>query len=94
MRALTPVAAILLASISASGKSYEAERYDVACVVGVEMMRNVASRDAVSNLGAAAWVPPGLGAWGLADMFDLHRLDTASRPHNALTDVSGKCRSG
>ena len=35
----------------------EAERYDVACVVGVEMMRNVPTRDAVANLGAAAWVP-------------------------------------
>jgi acetyl-CoA C-acetyltransferase len=35
----------------------ESGRYDVACVVGVEMMRNVPTRDAVANLGAAAWVP-------------------------------------
>ena len=35
----------------------EADRYDVACVVGVEMMRNVPTREAVANLGAAAWVP-------------------------------------
>ncbi len=35
----------------------EADRYDVACVAGVEMMRNVPTCEAVSNLGAAAWVP-------------------------------------
>ena len=35
----------------------EAGRYDTAIVVGVEMMRNVPSAQAVSNLGAAAWVP-------------------------------------
>jgi acetyl-CoA C-acetyltransferase len=35
----------------------ESGRYDVACVVGVEMMRNVPTLDAVGNLGAAAWVP-------------------------------------
>ncbi len=44
-------------AVLAAMADIEAERYDVACVVGVEMMRNVPSRDAVSNLGAAAWVP-------------------------------------
>ncbi len=44
-------------AVLAAMADIEAERYDVACVVGVEMMRNVPSLDAVSNLGAAAWVP-------------------------------------
>ncbi|MGZ4735960.1 MAG: acetyl-CoA acetyltransferase [Acidimicrobiia bacterium] len=44
-------------AVLAAMADLEAERYDVACVVGVEMMRNVPTRDAVSNLGAAAWVP-------------------------------------
>ena len=35
----------------------EAGRYDVACVVGVELMRNVSGVEAGANLGAAAWVP-------------------------------------
>jgi acetyl-CoA C-acetyltransferase len=44
-------------AVLAAMADLEADRYDVACVVGVEMMRNVPTRDAVSNLGAAAWVP-------------------------------------
>ncbi len=44
-------------AVLAAMADLEADRYDVACVVGVEMMRNVPSRDAVANLGAAAWVP-------------------------------------
>ncbi len=34
----------------------EAERYDVALVVGVEEMKNVGGLEAAQNLGAAAWV--------------------------------------
>lgn len=34
----------------------EAGRYDLACVVGVEMMRNVSGDQAADNLRAAAWV--------------------------------------
>ena len=44
-------------AVLAAMADLEADRYDVACVVGVEMMRNVPTRDAVANLGAAAWVP-------------------------------------
>ena len=44
-------------AVLAAMADLEADRYDVACVVGVEMMRNVPTREAVSNLGAAAWVP-------------------------------------
>ena len=33
----------------------EAGRYDIACVVGLEMMRNVPGQKAAENLGAAAW---------------------------------------
>jgi len=44
-------------AVLAAMADLEADRYDVACVAGVEMMRNVPTRDAVSNLGAAAWVP-------------------------------------
>ena len=34
----------------------EAERYDLACVVGVEEMRNMHGDQAAQHLGAAAWV--------------------------------------
>ena len=34
----------------------EAGRYDLACVVGVEQMRNVSGQQAAEHLGAAAWV--------------------------------------
>jgi acetyl-CoA C-acetyltransferase len=44
-------------AVLAAMADIEAGRYDVACVVGVEMMRNVPTRDAIANLGAAAWVP-------------------------------------
>jgi acetyl-CoA C-acetyltransferase len=33
----------------------EAERYELACVLGVEMERNVPAADAASHLGVAAW---------------------------------------
>ena len=34
----------------------ESGRYDLACVAGVEMMRNVPGQQAADNLGAAIWV--------------------------------------
>ncbi len=42
-------------AILAATAEIEAERYDTACVVGVEMMRNVSGQEAARNLGAAAW---------------------------------------
>ena len=33
----------------------ESSRYDLACVVGIEFMRNVPGKDAADNLGAAIW---------------------------------------
>ncbi len=44
-------------AVLAAMADLEAGRYDVAVVVGVEMMRNVGTAAAVGNLGAAAWVP-------------------------------------
>ena len=35
----------------------EAGRYDVALVLGVEMMRHAPAAEAAARLGAAAWVP-------------------------------------
>ncbi len=35
----------------------QAGRYDLALVLGVELMRNVPAADAAAKLGAAAWVP-------------------------------------
>jgi acetyl-CoA C-acetyltransferase len=42
-------------AILAATAEIEAGRYDTACVVGVEMMRNVSGQQAAVNLGAAAW---------------------------------------
>ncbi|MFC3580474.1 acetyl-CoA acetyltransferase [Sphingomonas hylomeconis] len=42
-------------AILAATAELEAGRYDLACVLGVEQMRNVPGRQAAENLGAAAW---------------------------------------
>ena len=42
-------------AILAATAEIEAGRYDIACVVGLEMMRNVSGQQAAVNLGAAAW---------------------------------------
>lgn len=42
-------------AILAAAAEIEAGRYDTACVVGLEMMRNVSGQKAAENLGAAAW---------------------------------------
>ena len=42
-------------AILAATAEIEAGRYDTACVVGLEMMRNVSGQQAAQNLGAAAW---------------------------------------
>lgn len=34
----------------------EAGRYDLVCVAGIEMMRNVSGKEAANHLGAAAWI--------------------------------------
>jgi len=34
----------------------EAGRYDLVCVSGIEMMRNVSGKEAAEHLGAAAWI--------------------------------------
>lgn len=34
----------------------EAERYDLVCVSGIEMMRHVSGKEAAEHLGAAAWI--------------------------------------
>lgn len=44
-------------AVLAAMADLQSGRYDTACVVGVEMMRNVPTVDAVANLAAAAWVP-------------------------------------
>jgi acetyl-CoA C-acetyltransferase len=43
-------------AILAATAEIEAGRYDLACVVGIEQMRNVPGQKAAENLGAAAWV--------------------------------------
>lgn len=42
-------------AILAAAAEIEAGRYDLACVLGVEQMRNVGGEQAAKNLGAAAW---------------------------------------
>ncbi len=42
-------------AILAATAEIEAGRYDLACVVGIEQMRNVPGRTAAEHLGAAAW---------------------------------------
>ena len=42
-------------AILAATAEIEAGRYDLACVVGMEQMRNVGAQQAAQNLGAAAW---------------------------------------
>lgn len=43
-------------AVLAATAEIEAGRYDLACVVGIEQMRNVPGQKAAENLGAAAWV--------------------------------------
>lgn len=43
-------------AILAAMSDIESGRYETACVVGVELMRNVSGAIAAKNLGAAAWV--------------------------------------
>ena len=43
-------------AILAAAAEIEAGRYDLSCVVGIEVMRNVSGVKAAQNLGAAAWV--------------------------------------
>jgi acetyl-CoA C-acetyltransferase len=43
-------------ALLAAAADIEAGRYDLACVLGVEQMRNVSGRQAAAYLGAAAWV--------------------------------------
>lgn len=42
-------------AILAAAAEIEAGRYDLACVVGIEQMRNVPGQKAAENLGSAAW---------------------------------------
>jgi acetyl-CoA C-acetyltransferase len=44
-------------AVLAAMADLESGRYDVALVLGVELMRNVPGADAAAKLGAAAWVP-------------------------------------
>lgn len=43
-------------AILAAMSDLESGRYDLACVAGVELMRNVSGKEAADNLGAAIWV--------------------------------------
>ncbi len=42
-------------AVLAATAEIEAGRYDLACVVGIEQMRNVSGQTAAQHLGAAAW---------------------------------------
>lgn len=43
-------------ALLAAAAEIEAERYDLACVVGIEQMKNVSGAEAAGFLGAATWV--------------------------------------
>ena len=43
-------------AILAAMSDLESGRYDLACVAGVEMMRNVSGKEAAGHLGAAIWI--------------------------------------
>lgn len=43
-------------AVLAAMADIESGRYDLACVAGVELMRNVTGKEAADNLGAAVWV--------------------------------------
>lgn len=43
------------AALLAATAEIEAGRYDLACVIGIEQMRNVPGKTAAGHLGAAAW---------------------------------------
>jgi acetyl-CoA C-acetyltransferase len=43
-------------AILAAAAEIEAQRYDVACIIGIELMRNVSGEQAACNLRAAAWI--------------------------------------
>lgn len=43
------------AAILSASAEIEAERYQLACVIGVEQMRNVSGKVAADNIGACAW---------------------------------------
>ena len=42
-------------AVLAAAAEIEAGRYDTACVLGIELMRNVPGQEAAENLGAAIW---------------------------------------
>src|SRR5712692_4079853 len=42
-------------AVLAAAAEIEAERYDLACVTGIELMRNVSGEQAAAYLGVAAW---------------------------------------
>jgi len=42
-------------AVLAAAADIEAERYDIACVTGIELMRNVSGEQAAHYLGVAAW---------------------------------------
>jgi acetyl-CoA C-acetyltransferase len=42
-------------AVLAAAADIEAERYDIACVTGIELMRNVSGEQAANYLGLAAW---------------------------------------
>ena len=50
-----PDAAQTLAALAAQA-DIKAGHYDLACVVGVELMRNATAQEAADNLAAAAWI--------------------------------------
>ena len=71
----------------------EAGRYDVAVVVGAEVMRNVPGTEAAQNLGPAAWTPDELRSDVLPwpDLFDRIAAETDRRyglDHAHLTAIA------
>lgn len=80
-------------AILAAMSDIESGRYETACVVGVELMRNVPGEIAAKNLGAAAWVGrEALGAKYLwpamfSDLCDVY-LDRYGLDYAHLSEIS------
>ena len=82
-------------AILAATAELEAGRYDLACVLGIEEMRNRSGRDAAKLLGAAAWVgqeftdTPWIWPAAFAEVMELYR-DKYGLDETYLSEISAQ----
>ena len=78
-------------AILAATAEIEAGRYDLACVLGIEQMRNVPGKTAAEHLGAAAWTGYEFGdadyVWPRAFSDLAEEYDTPPRPEIRASDA-------